>query len=283
MKVYIQSNERQLSAAKVSKNTFEKFNLDTEIVLIEECNFFKEIINKSYLRRGKKKIYKNDLQSFTLLRFYIPTIHKGKEDFLIVDPDVFAIKNPNIIKENNAENVLYCTFYNNNPRTEVMYFNKINSLWNFQSILEDLLNFKLDYQDLFCLNFNEQNLKVKEINQAFNHHDKINNETILLHTTKRITQPWKLDLKVDFDRNVSFKNIFINNLKKFFGLNYNEELISKKYLKHGSQDVFNFVLQEFSYTIKKGDLDYNQIKKDISNNFLSKTFIDKLKKIENDY
>ena len=44
MKVYIQSNERQLSAAKVSKNTFEKFNLDTEIVLIEECNFFKEII-----------------------------------------------------------------------------------------------------------------------------------------------------------------------------------------------------------------------------------------------
>lgn len=277
MKVYIQSNERQLSAAKVSKNTFEKFNLDTKIILIEECDFFKDIVNKPYLRKGKKKIYKNDLQSFTLLRFYIPTIHEGEEDFLIVDPDVFAIKDPSIIKKNNIKNTLYCTYYNNSPRTEVMYFHKINSFWNFDSILDDLLNFKLDYYDLFCLNFNKQNLKLKEISQAFNHHDKIDDETILLHTTKRITQPWKLGLDVDFDRDISFKNMFLNNLKKFFRLNYNKELISKKYLKHHSQDVFNFVLQEFNNTIKNGSLDYTEIKKDISNNFLSKAFIDQLK------
>ena len=46
MKVYIQCNRRQHLAAKVSEYTFKKFNLDTEIILIEECDFFKKLKNQ---------------------------------------------------------------------------------------------------------------------------------------------------------------------------------------------------------------------------------------------
>ena len=37
----------------------------------------------------------------------------------------------------------------------------------------------------------DQNLKIKKINNKFNSHDFIDEETVLLHTTNRLTQPWK--------------------------------------------------------------------------------------------
>ena len=282
MKVYIQCNRRQHLAAKVSEYTFKKFNLDTEIILIEECDFFKKLKNQKYLRNGKKTVYKDDLQSFTLLRFYIPSIHQGKEDFLIVDPDVFAIRNPISIKHNfNNENNICCTYYKHNPRTEVMYFNDINSSWNFEKILFDLLNFNLDYKDLFNLKFKNQNLNLNQIEHKYNQHDQILQDTVLLHTTKRISQPWKLDLKIDFERNTSLKNLLINNLKKFFGLKYNEEITTDKYIMHENKDVFEYLLKIFSEAISSNVINEDEITNSILNKYLSKKFIDQVKGYDN--
>ena len=275
MKVYIQSNKKQHVAAKVSQFTFKKFNLDAEIVLIEECDFFKEIINKTHLRNGKKTIFKDDLQSFTLLRFYISTIHKGSEDYLIVDPDVFALKDPKISRNlTKKKNSLLCTFYKNKPRSEVMYFDQVEECWNFDQIIKDLLDFKLDYKDLINLNFKNQNLNISEIEKIYNEHDVIKPETVLLHTTKRITQPWKLNLEIDFERNISKKNIFINRIKKFLKLKYNEEFLSKNYLMHDNQDVFKFVAKIFLEAINQGAISKSEIEESISNKYLSQKFID---------
>ena len=106
MKIFITSNENQLIGAKVAKNCIVRRSKyseeDVQIILDSSVPQLSHFFSKPYLRHGRMMTFdKNDMQSFTLLRFYIPTIHKGKEDFLIVDPDVFAIKNPNIIKENN--------------------------------------------------------------------------------------------------------------------------------------------------------------------------------------
>ena len=46
------------------------------------------------MRKGKIKTFKDDLQSFTLLRFYGPEFIDYKGKILVIDPDVFAIKNP---------------------------------------------------------------------------------------------------------------------------------------------------------------------------------------------
>ena len=38
-------------------------------------------------------LFKDDLQSFTLLRFLIPELSDSKSPIMIIDPDIFAIKN----------------------------------------------------------------------------------------------------------------------------------------------------------------------------------------------
>ena len=71
MKVFIQSNSFQSIAAKVAKYSFERFGCNVEIMSVEENKILKDKLNKKMLRNKKVVKYKNDLQSFTLLRFLI--------------------------------------------------------------------------------------------------------------------------------------------------------------------------------------------------------------------
>ena len=69
MKIFIQSNSSQSIAAKVAKYSFERFGCHVEIMYVEENKILKDKLNKRMLRDKKIVKYKNDLQSFTLLRF----------------------------------------------------------------------------------------------------------------------------------------------------------------------------------------------------------------------
>ena len=73
------------------------------------------------MRKGKIKKFKDDLQSFTLLRFLIPEIADPNEKIAIIDPDVFALKPLNELEKiTHLQNKIFCTFYNGLPRSEVM-------------------------------------------------------------------------------------------------------------------------------------------------------------------
>ena len=88
MKIFIQSNRYQFTAAKVAKFSFEKFGYTCKIVNIEDEVRLKKYFNKKYLRNNKIKTFKDDLQSFTLLRFLIPELVDNNEKIMIIDPDV---------------------------------------------------------------------------------------------------------------------------------------------------------------------------------------------------
>ena len=79
MKIYIQSNKYQKLASMVSKYSFERFGHEVEIMNVEENDFLKDKLNHEILRKGKKTIYRNDLQSFTLLRFLAPQLNNYKD------------------------------------------------------------------------------------------------------------------------------------------------------------------------------------------------------------
>ena len=56
-------------------------------------------------------LLKNDLQSFTLLRFLAPELEENKELILVIDPDIFAIKDPiEILNYHNENSDISCTF-----------------------------------------------------------------------------------------------------------------------------------------------------------------------------
>ncbi len=276
MKIYIQSNRFQGIAAKVSSETFNSFGYSSEIIYVEKFNEITKYFGHKYLRKGKKVIFKDDLQSFTLLRFLIPELARSEDPILIIDPDVFAIKDPiSILKNVKNNQKLYCTFLNKIPRTEVMVLNSRNRLWDFNKIIKDLFDLKIDYHDLFKLNFLDDDLLGK-LDNKYNSLDEINDETVLLHTTNRRTQPWKEGLKIDFEVHATKFNILLNNIKNLVGLNHNKDVIGKYYRKHQNSEVNEFIIKIFNNAYKKKIITKDDLLNSVKLNYISENFIKKL-------
>lgn len=276
MKIYIQTNNQQRLAAKIAKASFiEKgFNKNNIFFLdLEENKFLKSYLNSSYIRNGILTKYNNDLQSFTLLRFFAPEMNKYKDKILVIDPDVFACKNPESIFNNlHDDDEICCTFYNNCARSEVMLINANKVRWNFKNIIKNLFDRKIDYNDLINLNFEKR--KKKEINKIYNSHDFLNDETVLLHTSRRITQPWKEGLKIDFDKkHYPLLTKYKNFIKKLLGLNYNKSITEKFYIKHPSPNVIRKVRSCYEYALKNNIINLNEVNQEIIKGHVSEKFI----------
>lgn len=276
MKIYIQTNNQQRLAAKIAKASFIErgFNKNNIFFLdLEENKFLKSYLNSSYIRNGIITKYKNDLQSFTLLRFFAPEMNKYKDKILVIDPDVFACKNPESIFNNlHDECQICCTFYNNFPRSEVMLINANKVRWDFKQIIRSLFDQKIDYKDLMNLTF-DKTLKIKKIKNIYNSHDNINSDTVLLHTTNRITQPWKEGLKIDFEKQFSFKEKIYNFLKKNLKMSYNEEVLSKFYLKHPDKKIIITIKNFYDFAVKNKIIKLEEVKSAIKNKYFSEKFI----------
>ena len=276
MKILIQSNNKQKLASKIAAASFIKQGFthdDIKFLEFENNSLLKSKINKKYLRKGKIKTFKDDLQSFTLLRFYGPEFINYKGKILVIDPDVFAIKNPKDISNFlNKDNYLACTFIDQKPRSEVMMIDATRIKWKFKEIIEKLFNLEIDYDDLMNLSF-DKNLKINELDMCYNSHDKITADSILLHTTNRITQPWKEGLDIDFERYNSKKNIIKQKIKKFLGLKYNKEIIADKYYKHPNEDVIKKFKELFNYALQHKIINNDEVEDAIKNKFFSKNFL----------
>ena len=145
--------------------------------------------------------------------------------------------------------------------------------WNFKKILSDLFSFKIDYKNLMDLTF-DKSLKIKELSKCYNSHDIINPDTILLHTTNRITQPWKEGLNIDFERHISRKYKFKQYIKKIIGLKYNKKIFEDTYQRHPEEDVID-KFKELFYFAKNNFINEGDINISIKNNFFSKKFLEK--------
>ena len=141
--------------------------------------------------------------------------------------------------------------------------------WKFEKIINEVFNLKIDYSDLMNLKF-DNNLKIKEIDHKFNSHDMINLDTVLLHTTNRITQPWKEGLKINFVKNFSNTQIIKEYVKKFINKPYNKELISKNFMKHPNEDVINCVKKLFKDAKSNNYFNQDDIEKEYKDLNISK-------------
>ena len=271
MNVYIQTNSKQFLASKVSAYSFVRFGHNVKLMNFEESEILKKYLGKKYVKNGKLKTYENDLQSFTPLRFLAPTLNNNKDLILVIDPDIFAINDPKIILDNvNDDYDLYCTSYNQILRSEMMLINAKKIQWNFEKIIKELFEFKIDYKDLMSLSF-DTSLKIKIIENKFNSHDKITNDTILLHTTNRLTQPWKEGLLIDFDAgNKTILNYLKNITKKKLGIKYDKNIIESKYQKHPNNIVINKIKEIFLEAKKNNFITDQEIQFAIKNKSISK-------------
>ena len=104
--------------------------------------------------------------------------------------------------------------------------NKLLTHWSMAQILDDLSSYKLDYNNIMTLKFENS---VHELSRNWNDLDNLTSKTLMLHTTNRLTQPWRTGLKIDFTR---------LPMKKIFGFLTYSLVVKKIYQKNPKIEKF---------------------------------------------
>jgi hypothetical protein len=204
IRAFIQSNYKQLVGANIAKFCLEKeLKVKTEILNIDELPDL-GLKNLRYKRGGIWVDYDcQDLQSFTLVRFLPPTLMNFNGFALVIDPDIFALKELSeilsICRSGNFSIAARRKKSAYDSSVMIMNCKNLQDKYSWASIVERLKSGEVDYADLMSLNLSD--LNVMELEPKFNSWDFFDSTTLFLHTTNRLTQPWKTGLKIDFTRN----------------------------------------------------------------------------------
>lgn len=203
-KVFIQANDKQLLGAKLAKFAIERRSKDVpvEILNVDAEPVFKAFSGKTYLRQGRELTYDPlDLQSFTLSRFLPPERMGYQGMAVVIDPDIFAIRDLNELFASGTDGKSVAACRKKDAwDSSVMLLDcaKLRD-WKVGEWLERMAKKEMDYDDIMTLRLIRDD--VKELSRVWNSLDVLSDETKMLHTTGRLTQPWKTGLPIDFTRN----------------------------------------------------------------------------------
>ncbi len=217
--VFIHTNPKQIVGAKVGEHALRRFSgntdkFDIRIINTEDYPYIAEHDQREYLRDGAPRVWlKDDLQSFTPLRFLPPELMGYEGRAVIMDPDIFAVADIHELLTRDMEgNAIMCR-RRSGPKGAVdnCYASSVMLLdcarlkhWKAREFFEAMFRFELDYHDLICLKAEDRGT-IGFFENEWNDFDRLTDATKLLHNTKRRTQPWKTGLPVDFTPADKFK------------------------------------------------------------------------------
>lgn len=209
--IFIHTNHKQWLGAKVAKYAIERNSLnndkfDVRFIHTRDHPFLKKKEGQEYLRDGDKRVWLNDdLQSFTPLRFMPPELMNYQGRSIVIDPDVFAVGDVwELLNRDMQGSSIMCRPKSGNKgkrgalATSVMLLDNAKlTHWRCEERFNELFTFKTDYMDWISLKLEDRD-QVGLFETFWNDFDRLDNNTQLLHNTKRKTQPWKSGLKVDY-------------------------------------------------------------------------------------
>jgi hypothetical protein len=211
--VFIHTNHRQLVGAMVSAHSFRRGSrhgdqFDVAIIRHGDYPFFARHEGQPYLRAGAKLPWRNDdLQSFTPLRFMPPELMGYEGRALVVDPDVFAVADIwELLGRDMGGKAILCRIQDSTVKRTVRgaYESSVMLLdcaklthWRAQAQFEELFAFSRDYRRWIGLGY-EDPASIGALEPRWNDFDHLGPDTKLIHNTRRMTQPWKTGLPVDF-------------------------------------------------------------------------------------
>jgi len=202
---FIQSNTQQLSGAKLAKYALETRGglaargIPVSIIKVEDVPEFRAFVGKPY-RYGKPYGFE-DLQSFTLTRFMPPELMGFEGRALVIDPDIFvATGDITSIFEMDMKSAGIAACKKNPWDTSVMVLECAKlPHWKIGEMLTDIASGKRTYEEIAQLR--SETVPIQELPRVWNNLDTLTPETKMLHTTNRLTQPWKTGLPIDFTFN----------------------------------------------------------------------------------
>lgn len=204
MKTFICTNDEQLIPAKISRHILLKYtNLKPEdITILNESSFneLHDLYGSKYLRSGKWEIWNStDMQRFTLLRFLVPELMSFSGHAIVMDPDIFLVKNklPSLMEKISSTDVLCRKGVKENTNASSLMVLNCQNLrhWKLPNLIRMLKDGALDYDDLINIRFGAH--RISYLDNSWNDFDNLDENTIFLHTTQKITQPWRKGLKMN--------------------------------------------------------------------------------------
>jgi len=209
--VFIHTNHRQLLGAVVSeyslrRNSRHADKFDIRVIHAGEQDFMKAREGQVYLRDGDKRPWLNDdLQSFTPLRFMPPELMGYEGRAIVIDPDVFAVGDVwELLSRDMQGAALMCRRKSGNKGKRGALASSVMLLdcarlthWKVREQFAEMFDFSRDYMDWISLKLEDRS-SIGLFENRWNDFDHLDQDTRLLHNTKRRTQPWKTGLPVDF-------------------------------------------------------------------------------------
>lgn len=263
-KIFIHTNTKQLLGAKLSQYSFEKNttlpDLSVELLNVDHVDAFKKFDGTEFVRDGKVRTYTlDDLQSFTLSRFMPPQLMNYQGRAMVIDPDIFALQNVDkLFTEDMRGHAIAACAKKEAWDTSMMVMDcsKLQH-WDIESILHKLASKHLDYNNLMQLK-NEDQDSILRVPRIWNNLDTLTSDTKIIHTTGRLTQPWKTGLPIDFT---------INPMQKIFGIIPREPIhkILGKYPTHYKPHPDKKIEKWFFTLVKDALRDGAITRKDIQN------------------
>jgi hypothetical protein len=210
--VFIQTNHKQLVGALVAeyalrRNSRHNDAFDVHIVHAGDYPFFAAREGQLYLRDGVKRPWLNDdLQSFTPTRFMPPELMGYRGRAVVIDPDIFAIADIfELLSRDMQGKFILCRRHGGTKgiidrciASSVMLLDceKLTH-WKMEDAFNEMFEFRRDYQSWMCLRL-EPLESLGFFEPEWNDFDRLTAKTKMLHVTRRLTQPWKAGLPIDW-------------------------------------------------------------------------------------
>ena len=213
--VFIHTNYQQIVGACTAMYSMKRASanpdaFDVKLICLEKTPHLLKRQGQHYLRKGKNAVWLNeDLQSFSPLRRMVPQLMNFQGRAVVTDPDVFAIGDIfDLLTMDMHDKAILCRnvsegYKSNGHRfyaSSVMLLDcaKLQH-WRWDDDINRMFACELDYGPWIGLH-TEDPASIGEISEEWNSFDKLTPSTKLLHTTERLTQPWKTGLPIDFDQ-----------------------------------------------------------------------------------
>lgn len=209
--VFIHTNPKQrlgalVGAHSLMRNSRDPTRFRVRILSTEDFPFLARYQGRRYLREGRHPAWDNDdLQSFTPLRFAVPSQTGYSGRAVVMDPDIFAVGDINELLETDmGEAAVLARRMPAEGRRPLHYASSVMLLdcarlrhWELETDFEKLFTDSVDYRDWMWL-LTQPRGTVGDLDPAWNDFDHLGPTTRLLHNTHRRTQPWKTGLQADF-------------------------------------------------------------------------------------
>jgi hypothetical protein len=233
--VFVHTNEKQWLGALVAEYSFRRNSrnpdaFDVKFIHTRDHPFLAAKEGQTFLRGGTTRVWRmDDLQSFTPLRFLPPKLMNWQGRAVVTDPDVFAVGDVNELLDRDMGSAAVMGRHRSGKEekqyqvaTSVMLMDCARlSHWDVEGDFDQLFRMEKDYKEWMVLAYEDPE-NIGYLEDCWNDFDHLDNNTRLIHNTKRKTQPWKTGLPVDYTPANKFKDkpllASINRLRaKVFG------------------------------------------------------------------